>query len=418
MYQYRGTRQAAASMASAVVLLLLPGSGRARAQSSGASPVTVAWDNGLSVSANNGDDRFQLGGLVQLDGRFAPDDPLQQVQDEFVMRRVRIIMQGRLSKYFEFRVMPDFGNATTVLYDAYVDVRLSGAFRVRLGKDKTPVGLEQLYADYALLFPERTLASNLVPNRDVGVQALGSVGRMLTYIGGVFNGVPDAASADVDSGAGKDLAGRITVRPFARTQALRGAGAAIGATTGSQSGALPVYHSTAQQAFFAYVPGAAADGDRTRVSPSAFYYHGPIGAFTEYARTTQAVRAPGRSANVTNTGWEVTGSFVLTGESAGERGVVPAQTFDPAQRHWGAFQLMARYSQLDVDPAVFANGLAAAGASRTASAGGVGVAMYATPAIKFVVTFERTVFDDNRTGSRPPEHAIVFRAQLNLQPSL
>ena len=38
--------------------------------------------------------------------------------------------------------------------------------------------------------------------------------------------------------------------------------------------------------------------------------------------------------------------------------------------------------------------------------------------MKFVVTFERTVFDDNRAGSRPPEHAIVFRAQLNLQPSL
>ena len=118
---------------------------------------------------------FQLGGLVQLDGRFAPDDPLHQVEDEFVMRRVRTILQGRLAKYFEFRVMPDFGNGTTVLYDAYIDVRFSQTFRVRLGKDKTPVGLEQLYSDYALLFPERSLASNLVPNRDVGVQAQGEV---------------------------------------------------------------------------------------------------------------------------------------------------------------------------------------------------------------------------------------------------
>jgi phosphate-selective porin OprO/OprP len=110
-----------------------------------------------------------------MDGRFAPDDPLGQVEDEFVMRRVRAIMQGRIAKYFEFRVMPDFGNGTTVLYDAYLDVRFSQAFRVRLGKDKTPVGLEQLYSDYALLFPERSLASNLVPNRDVGVQVQGRV---------------------------------------------------------------------------------------------------------------------------------------------------------------------------------------------------------------------------------------------------
>ncbi len=64
---------------------------------------------------------------------------------------------------------------------------------------------------------------------------------MLNYIGGVFNGVPDAANGDVDSGAGKDLAGRVTVRPFARTNtaALREAGVAVGATSGTQAGALP-----------------------------------------------------------------------------------------------------------------------------------------------------------------------------------
>ena len=406
--------------ASAVVLLLLPGSGRALAQAGRASPVTVAWDNGLSVAADNGATLFQLGGLVQLDGRFAPDDPLDQVQDEFVMRRVRLIMQGRIAKYFEFRLMPDFGSGTTVLYDAYFDVRFSQAFRVRIGKDKTPVGLEQLYSDYALLFPERSLASNLVPNRDVGVQAQGRLAGVLTYIAGVFNGVPDAANGDVDSGPGKDLAGRVTVRPFARTNtaALREAGVAIGATSGTQAGALPVYRSTAQQVFFAYAPGAVADGDRTRVSPSAFYYYGPAGTFAEYARTTQAVRGLSGSDTPTNTAWDITGSFVLTGEAASERGVVPSQPFDPAQHHVGAVQLMARYSHLAVDPSVFASSLAASGASRTASAAGVGVALYATSAVKFVVTFERTVFDDNGAGSRPPEHAIVFRAQLNLQPSL
>ena len=171
--------------------------------------------------------------------------------------------------------------------------------------------------------------------------------------------------------------------------------------------------------FFAYAAGASADGDRTRVSPSAFYYYGPIGGtFAEYARTTQAVRGVHPPGTPTNTAWEITGAFVLTGESASERGVVPSQPFDPAQRHFGAVQIMARYSHLDVDSAVFANGLAGAGTSQTASAAGVGVALYANQAVKFVLTFERTVFDENRAGSRPPEHAIVFRAQVNLQPSL
>jgi phosphate-selective porin OprO/OprP len=345
---------------------------------------------------------------------------LHQVEDEFVMRRVRLIAQGRIAKYFEFRLMPDFGNGATVLYDAYIDMRLSSTFRVRFGKDKTPLGLEQLYADYALLFPERTLASNLVPNRDVGVQAQGEVAGVLTYVGGLFNGVPDGSSGDLDSGAGKDLAGRLSARPFRRAKAavLRGAGVAIGATSGPRAGALPVYRTTAQQPFFSYAAGAVADGDRTRVSPSAFFYYKSIGAFTEYARTRQSVRGAQTSADVTNTAWEVTGSVVLTGEAASERGVVPSQPFDPALRHWGALQLMARHSHLAVDPTVFVNGLAAAGASQAASATGVGVAMYATREVKFVVTFERTVFDHQPAVSRPPEHAIVFRAQFNLQPSL
>src|SRR6185437_375304 len=142
---------------------------------------------------------------------FGLDDPLHQVNDTFVMRRVRPIFQGRAAKYFEFRVMPDFGNGQTVLFDAYFDVRLSRAFRLRLGKDKTPLGLEQLYSDYTLLLPERTVLTNLVPNRDVGLQAQGDIAGIISYIGGVMNGIPDAANGDVDTDTHKDLVGRLTV---------------------------------------------------------------------------------------------------------------------------------------------------------------------------------------------------------------
>jgi phosphate-selective porin OprO/OprP len=417
----RRTPQDIAGTAAGVALLLLAGTGRVAAQTGSPPPVITRWNNGLDILSPDGDNELQLGALIQVDGRFAPDDPLRQVEDTFLVRRLRPIIQGRLAKYFEFRLMPDFGNGQTVLYDAYIDVRFSKSFRVRLGKDKTPVGLEQLYSDYALLFPERTLASNLVPNRDVGVQVQGDVGAVVSYIGGVFNGVPDGgANGDIDSGPGKDLAGRVTARPFANTTmtAARGAGVAVGATSGNESGALPVYRSTAQQTFFSYAPGAVADGKRSRVSPAAFYYYKSIGAFSEYARTTQDIRGTKTSAEVTNRAWEVTGSFVLTGEAASERGVVPRQPFDPPQHHWGAFQLIARHSHLAVDPSVFANGLAASGASQTAAATGVGLAMYATSTVKFVVTYERTVFDNSPAAARPPEHAIVFRAQLNLQPAL
>jgi phosphate-selective porin OprO/OprP len=390
-------------------------------QSTDGPGIAVKWNNGIDVSTTDGANELQLGALLQVDGRFAPDDPLHAVTDTLVLRRIRPILQGRAGQYFEFRLMPDFGNGTVVLFDAYFDTRFSKTFRVRVGKDKTPVGLEQLYSDYAVLFPERTLVTNLVPNRDIGIQAIGDLGGgVLGYVGALFNGVPDAANADIDSNSGKDLAGRLTLRPFIRTKiaALRGAGVAVGGTRGQETGALPSFKSTAQQTFFSYGSTATAAGQRTRVSPSAFYFYRSFGAFAEYARTAQAIKGARAAAVITNTAWELTGSYVLTGEATGERGVIPKRPFDPSNGTWGALQLIARHSRLAVDPLAFADGFAASSTSRTASATGIAASWYINAYVKYVLSFERTVFDDDPNGSRRSEHAVVFRMQINLQPSL
>ena len=400
--------------------MLLARAVSAHAQSPPA-PLVVKWNNGLDVGTADGANDFQIGTLIELDGRFDLDDPLHQVTDTFVMRRVRPIVQGRVMKYFEFRVMPDFGNGQTVLFDAYFDVRFTRTFRLRFGKDKTPLGLEQLYSDYSLLLPERTLATNLVPNRDVGVQVQGdSFGGVVSYIAGVMNGIPDNSNGDIDTDSAKDFVGRLTLRPFNRTRnpALRAFGAAVGATAGDEHGPLPSYRSTAQQTFFSYATTSTADGRRTRVSPSAFYYYKSFGAFAEYAHNRQDVAGPSGVAALTHSAWEFTGSYVLTGEPTSERGVIPAKPFDPALHRWGALQVVARHSRINLDPTAFTLGLASSGSSQTASATGIAALLYANPYVKYVLSYERTVFDDDPHGKRPAEHALVFRLQLNLQPNL
>ena len=109
----RSTRRVAAAISFLVTTALC-----ARAQPPSPTPV-VKWNNGLDVATPDGADDFQLGALIELDGRFGLDDPLHEVNDTFVMRRVRPILQGRVARYFEFRVMPDFGNGQTVLFDAW-----------------------------------------------------------------------------------------------------------------------------------------------------------------------------------------------------------------------------------------------------------------------------------------------------------
>jgi phosphate-selective porin OprO and OprP len=375
-------------------------------------PVGVRWDNGVSIEATDGENKLQLGGLVQMDGRFDVRDPSSTLTDTFLLRRLRPILQGRFAKYFEFRIMPDFGQGTTVLYDAYFDTKLSDTFRVRAGKDKTPLGYEQLQSDYTVVFPERTLVTDLVPNRDVGIQARGVLaGGHLSYDGAVFNGVPDGSNGDIDTNGSKDLDGRLALK-------LGGLDLAIAGTDGRQTGALPSFRSGAQQTFFSYSSTATANGTRTHVSPAASFYYKVFGVFAEYVRSTQAVSKGTETGDITNTAWEVTTLVVATGERASDRGVSPRRRFDPKQGTWGSLQLAARYGALTIDRQAFARGLAAPGSSRTATAAGVDATWFASPYVKYVLSYERTVFDGNSHGPRKPEHAIIFRLQFALEPRL
>jgi phosphate-selective porin OprO and OprP len=100
-----------------------------------------------------------------------------------------------------------------------------------------------------------------------------------------------------------------------------------------------------------------------------------------------------------------------------DRGVTPRRRFDPEAGTWGAFQIAARYASLQIDPDTFTLGLASAGASRRADAAGVSATWYPNQYVKYVLSYERTVFDQAPDGPRRAEHAVVFRLQVNVQPS-
>ena len=194
-------------------------------------------------------------------------------------------------------------------------------------------------------------------------------------------------------------------------------GAAMG-PGGKQAGALPTFRTSILQTYFSYaaagngLPAAVASGQRTRVTPAVFYYYKAFGVFAEYARSTQAVSRGGPSQDVTNQGWDVTGIYNLTGETATAGLVTPTRTFDPPTRKWGAMQIVARAAELRVDDTAFDAGFAAAGASRRAQQMTVGVNWYPLQYVKYYLNYERIVFDKNVPGARPIEHSIFLRVQL------
>lgn len=390
----------------------------AGSSSAAASAPVAGWNDGFFVQSADGSNRLVLGAVVQADGRFSLDDP-SPFTDTFALRKARLAMSGQIARYFTFRLTPEFSNGAPTITDAYADLRFSPAFIVRAGKDKTPVGLELLlYGDAGRYFNERSLASLLVPNRDDGVQVRGDVAHgTVSYVLGVFNGVPDGAStaADVDTNSGKDVAGRIQARPFRRAGAARSVlddlGLHFGFSSGSERGALPSFKTSAGQRFFSYAPDATANGHRLRLAPAAFYNYKSIGVFGEYTRTRQDVARGGVTRTIVAEGWNASGAVILTGEKASNAGVHPTRPFDPAAGSWGAIEIAARWAAVHVDDDAFTFGLAADDAVRDARQASVGVNWYPVDDVKYSLSYERTSFAGGAMP-RPIEHAILFRTQI------
>src|SRR5918994_2413150 len=213
---------------------------------------TANAKDGFSIKSADGKYSIRFRGYLQSDGRFFPNSESVPVVDNLLIRRARPIIEAAVGRYFEFRVMPDFGGATPTIFDAYWDGKFAPEFTVRAGKFKPPVGLERLQSATDIAFAERGLPTNLVPSRDVGLQIAGDISEgVLAYQVGVFNGVPDLANGGDDLSDAKDFAARVFVQPF-RTGSLRGLGLGVAGSTGLERGTttstgLPSYRTPGQQ---------------------------------------------------------------------------------------------------------------------------------------------------------------------------
>ncbi|MEA2722590.1 MAG: phosphate-selective porin OprO and OprP, partial [Gemmatimonadales bacterium] len=366
-------------------------------------PGAGAGKDGFSLKTADGKFALRLRGLIQTDARFFVSDSGNTAVDNFFVRRARVILEGTLWKYLEFRLQPDFGQGQTVLFDAYSDIKLGPALAIRVGKFKPPIGLERLQSASDIVFAERALATNLVPNRDIGLQLSGEVASgVVSYQAGVFNGVPDLGNGDADVHDAKDFAGRLFLQPFRRGR-LQGLGFGVAGSTGIERGttlapALPSYRTPGQQVFFRYrsdgtAPNTTlADGNRRRLVPQAYFYTGPLGLIGEYAFSWQEVRRTTTTATLEHTSWQITGSFFVTGEKASFKSAAPKHPFDPGSHAVGALEFAARYSRLSVDDAAFPLYANPAVSAPKAKAWAVGANWYLARAIKVVVDYERTTF--------------------------
>lgn len=402
------------------------------------TPAVTAGEKGFALASRDNKFNIRLRGLIHADTRqFFDDETLASNTDGYLFRRVRPSIDGTLAGIYDFRINPDFAGNRTVLHDAYIDARLHPALKVRVGKFKTPFGIERLQSASDMRFVERGLPNNLVPNRDLGIQVHGDVlGGKLNYAVGVFNGVLDGGSSEANNDAennhDKDIAARVFAQPFLDSSNfyLRGLAFGVAATHVDQRAEaaaplLPAYRSPGQLSVFNYRTGANgsyADGKRLRWSPQVQYYAGPWGVIAESVTVDQEVSrivaGARRHDTLSQQAWQLALNYVLTGEDASYKEIKPKSPYAPGTSGWGAWELVARVGELDIDDAAFAGGAASfadpAVAISAQRAWSLGVNWYLNRNIKWSFDYEQTKFDGGASAGRDrADEKIAFsRVQL------
>lgn len=400
-------------------------------------PTVSAGADGFWIRSADTNFSMRVRGYGQFDGRYFAGTA-SAAHDTFVMRRLRLGFEGTIYKNYDYRILTDFGSGITstpannaFLQDALINIHYWPGFQVQMGKFKEPVSLEALQSDANLLFVERGLPTELAPNRDVGIQVHGDLfENQLNYAAGVFNGVADGGSGDVETTDNeKDVAGRVFAKPFKSLDvaALQGLALGIGASYARHDGALGNYVTPGRQRFFAYrtgpgsagAPNVTAAGEHLRLAPQGYWYWKQFGFFGEYVLSSQTVlRTAGPAAQrvrFDNQAWNVAFSYVLTGEENVFTTPTPLHPVNFKEGGWGAWEIVARYGELSIDDAAFPL-FAVGGSARKINSWGLGLNWYLNKNVKFNFDYEQSFFD---AGTATPnavtaqdEHVFLGRAQF------
>ncbi len=327
------------------------------------------WKNGSDLVRNDGRYELLFGGQVQYEGAvFHLDDGLKQTEErgwnsDSDFRRLRAYVQGFAFDHLMFKASYDFEDED--VKDLYAGIRGLGPLgAVQAGYMKEPFSLEQAMSLRYTTFLERSLANALAPSRNTGVLATSThFDRRLRWAAGIF--FLDESLAEVDDsleGVENDweIAARVNWVPVSSEDGSRLVmvgcsyshifSDASGLTIGQrpESRLVPKLIKTPEIA-------GISGGDRFGVELA--WLEGSLSVQAEAIGLN--IHRDSRLLRSGHSGEAMRRSPTSSPESVASTAarpvcfgrVIPQNPFRPSKRQWGAFQLAARVSMLDLNDA-------------------------------------------------------------------
>jgi phosphate-selective porin OprO/OprP len=350
-------------------------------------PLDAFYDRqryGYLMQSEDQEFELRVNGLLQADGRMYPQTNQSPVVSDIDIPRMRLYFSGRMTKPIEYQLSFQRTLNNFDVLNAYVNFHYDDRFQFRIGRFKPPYTFEWYKASiWELLAPERSLfALNFGPNRMVGLMGSGFLFQeRLEYAVGVFGG---ARNSYQDFNNGKDVMALIDYKPFFQSGRPELKNFAIGGSldNGRENNPLvPAVLRTSTNAtgdpitatsganltsvpFLAFNNNVKEKGQRALWEiHTTYFYKGLslLGAWDSGRNDFSLTSPDARPVNVPVGGYFVQVGYLLTGETRERLSLVkPLRPFDlrRGKYGYGAFEIQARFSELEVGRSVFTAGLA------------------------------------------------------------
>lgn len=323
------------------------------------SDVKITMNPAPKFETADGEYSFKVGGFAQVDAGAFSDD-VRDHPDGTNIRRARFNVTGTIAKDWKYKLENDFAGNTSAITDAYLEYTGLDSVTLTAGQFKEPFGLETLTSDLFTTFMERASLVAFAPDRNIGFQVMAndksSIGAW-TAAAGFFGSGTGVASTDDES---NDLTGRVTLAPLAEKDEVIHLGLAGSRRTPDSATSSYRVQSRSENRLDsaqAVDTGSIANVDHTDLlGLEAAAVWGPASIQGEYM-VSDVSRENGFQ-DVSFDGYYVEASYFLTGESrnyVAKQGkfdrVTPKDPFSISEGGTGAWQVSARYSELDLNDA-------------------------------------------------------------------
>ncbi|MED5261589.1 MAG: porin [Myxococcota bacterium] len=342
---------------------------------------TVKWSNGTKIERNDGEYKLKFGGRVMLDmAQIWADRNLRQTlattnRDDngtgfgVEIRRARIFAQGTLYKRFFFKASYEFGGTrnggnAVEPKDIYMGMKKVGPLgTVRIGHMKEDFSLEEMTSSKYLVFMERGLPAVFNPVRNWGINAYNTFldGRLRYALGGYRQTNESGFGFGGSNTTSYHITGRLTGLPYWEDggKKLIHLGLNYSHQFTSSGGATGLGYGERPEAHLAlrYVNTgrlSAVPVDAVDLFTTEFAANWNSLAFQS---EWQAALLDRRGADDVllwgiygQAGWFITGEHRNYSQKYANFGRTQLNsTFDPRAGTWGAFEIAARVSYLDLN---------------------------------------------------------------------